>query len=391
MIQQRIVIGEPEAPQQKEKDFSPKKKHTIILLGIVLVVAIVLINNLRQYKDFTEKSSIQRGDATETGYLGFQGNLLKYSRDGAFYTKYNGELIWNYTYEMADPQMDVCDNYILIYDKKGTQIAILTNTGFKQSIKTSMPIVDANVAGQGTVAVLMQEEDTGYVQMFNDRGQLLASGELHMENNGYPVSLDISQSGEKVIVSQLDLNGGDIKTSIAFYDFGKEGKDKIDNMIANYSFSNQIFPQVEFLENGKAVAFGDKEVVVFEDNSKASIAKEIFVDGQVKSVFCNGKYFGTICDVTDQEGKLIHQMNLYSGNGFQRCQRKVSGTYSKVEMLPNNEVLLSDGENVSLYTLYGIKKFAYNFKTGIYKVIPGDSAKRYYLVLDNRIANVRIK
>ena len=160
MIQQRIVIGEPEAPQQKEKDFSLKKKHTIILLGIVLVVAIVLINNLRQYKDFTEKSSIQRGDATETGYLGFQGNLLKYSRDGAFYTKYNGELIWNYTYEMADPQMDVCDNYILIYDKKGTQIAILTNTGFKQSIKTSMPIVDANVAGQGTVAVLMQEEDT---------------------------------------------------------------------------------------------------------------------------------------------------------------------------------------------------------------------------------------
>lgn len=367
------------------------KKRTLIIVGVILVVAIVLINNLRQYKDYTEKSSIQRGDATETGYLGFRGNLLKYSRDGAFYTKYNGELIWNYTYEMADPQIDVCDNYILIYDRKGTQAAILTNTGFKKSLKTSMPIVDANIASQGTVAVLMQEESTGYVQLFNEQGDVLASGELHMGNNGYPLSLDISQSGERIALSQLDLNGGDIKTTIAFYDFGKEGKDKIDNIVANYSFSNQIFPQVEFLENDKLVAFGDKEIVLFEDNSKASIAKEIFVDGQIKSVFCNGKYFGTICDVNDDDGKLIHQMKTYSSNGFPRCQRKVAGNFSKVDMLSNNEVVLSDGETVNLYTLYGVKKFAYKFETGIYKVIPGDSDKRYYFVLDNKIANVRIK
>ena len=380
-----------ESPQQKKNNVPPGKKRAFILIGAVLVLAVILIHNLRQYKDYTEKSAIQRGDATETEYLGFQGNLLKYSRDGAFYTKYSGELIWNYTYEMADPQIDVCDSYILIYDRKGTQIAILTNTGFKQSIKTSMPIVDANIASQGTVAVLMQEEDTGYVQLFNDKGELLASGELHMDNNGYPLSLDISQSGEKMVVSQLDLNGGDVKTTIAFYNFGKEGKDKIDNIVANYSFSNQIFPQVEFLENGKTVAFGDKEIVIFEDNAKASISKEIFVDGQIKSVFCNGKYFGTICDVTDDEGKLNHLLNVYSGNGFPRSERKVSGNYSRVEMLPNNEVFLSDGEKVNIYTLYGVKKFAYTFDSGIYKIIPGDSAKRYYLVLDNRIADVRIK
>ena len=144
-----------ESPQQKKNNVPPGKKRAFILIGAVLVLAVILIHNLRQYKDYTEKSSIQRGDATETEYLGFQGNLLKYSRDGAFYTKYSGELIWNYTYEMADPQIDVCDSYILIYDRKGTQIAILTNTGFKQSIKTSMPIVDANIASQGTVAVLM--------------------------------------------------------------------------------------------------------------------------------------------------------------------------------------------------------------------------------------------
>ena len=72
--------------------------------------------------------------------MDFQDNFLKYSRDGAFYTEYDGDLIWNYTYEMDDPQIDVCGNYILIYDVQGTQAAILTNTGFKQTIKTAMPI-----------------------------------------------------------------------------------------------------------------------------------------------------------------------------------------------------------------------------------------------------------
>lgn len=85
-------------------------------------------------------------------------------------------------------QIDVCGNYILIYDVQGTQAAILTNTGFKQTIKTAMPIVDANIASQGTVAILMQDGEAGYVQVCNDAGKVLASGELHMKNSGYPLA-----------------------------------------------------------------------------------------------------------------------------------------------------------------------------------------------------------
>lgn len=93
---------------------------------------------------------------------------------------------------MDDPQIDVCGNYILIYDVQGTQAAILTNTGFKQTIKTAMPIVDANIASQGTVAILMQDGEAGYVQVCNDAGKVLASGELHMKNSGYPLAIALS-------------------------------------------------------------------------------------------------------------------------------------------------------------------------------------------------------
>lgn len=363
----------------------------IVGAGIALVVAFLLIQNLRQYHDFVEKDFLERSDSTETTYLGYQGNLLKYSRDGVFYTSYDGELIWSHTYEMSNPKMDVCDNFILIYDEKGTRAAILTNTGFQKSIKTSLPIVDANISGQGTIAVLMQEEDTGYVQLYDKEGTTLVSGELHMENNGYPMAMDLSPNGERMVVSQLDLNSGDVKTTIAFYDFGKEGKDKIDNLIANYSFSNQIFPQVEFLENGNAVAFGDSEMVLFGGGSKVDISKEIFVEGEIKSIFTKDTHFGAICNTTDEDGTYYNQLSIYSENGWKRCERKLKDSYSKVEMLDNNEICLIDGKNVAIYSLLGIKKFSYHFDTGIYKVISGDAFKRYYFITDHKISNMRLK
>lgn len=375
-----------------KKPVTNKKKVLTIVLGVVaLIVIFVLVKNLRQYHNFAEKDYRQRGDITETNYLDFQGNLLKYSRDGAFCTKYNGDLIWSYTYEMSNPKIDVCDNYILIYDAKGTQAAILSNTGFLKKIKTSMPIVDANISRQGTVVFLMQEDDTGYVQLYDVKGTVLVSGELHMENNGYPVAIDLSKNGQRMMVSQLDLNGGDIKTTIAFYDFGKEGKDKIDNMIANYSFSNQIFPQIEFLDNGKAVAFGDSEIVLFGSDSKCSISKEIFPDGEIKSVFASDSYFGMICNTTGDDGKYFNQLNVYSETGYRRCQKKLKDSYSKIEMLGNKEICLTDGKKAAIYSLMGIRKFAYNFDTGIYKIIAGDSARRYYFITDDKISSVRLK
>ena len=162
-------------------------------------------------------------------------------------------------------------------------------------------------------------------------------------------------------------------------------------MIANYSFSNQIFPQIEFLDNGKAVAFGDSEIVLFGSDSKCSISKEIFPDGEIKSVFASDSYFGMICNTTGDDGKYFNQLNVYSETGYRRCQKKLKDSYSKIEMLGNKEICLTDGKKAAIYSLMGIRKFAYNFDTGIYKIIAGDSARRYYFITDDKISSVRLK
>ena len=347
-----------------------RKKILVFFLCIVAVILWVLVFNLRKYDDFDVKETYERVDSAETHYVDFQDNFLKYSRDGAFYTEYDGDLIWNYT--------DVCGNYILIYDVQGTQAAILTNTGFKQTIKTAMPIVDANIASQGTVAILMQDGEAGYVQVCNDAGKVLASGELHMKNSGYPLAIALSSTAQRLMVSQLDVKDGNVKTTISFYDFSNKGK-------------YEIIPQIAYVDGDKAIAFGDSEVIVFNNNSKASIAKETFVDGQIKSVFYDDKYWGIICQATDDEGKYIDQMTVYTLTGRKRCQKTIDIASTNAEFVANHEIVLSNNKEVELYTLQGIKKFAYEFSTSIYKIIPQDASRRYVFVEDGHTDVVRLK
>ena len=157
-----------------------KKKEIAVILVVIAAVALaVMAHLLRQYEDYNLRASTERIDSAETDYLDFQGNILKYNRDGAFYTDYDGELIWNYTYEMESPQAQVCGNSVLIYDRDGTQLTILSVTGVEGNVTTSLPILDADVSANGTTAVLMQNENTGYVEIYDLEGQVLASGELH--------------------------------------------------------------------------------------------------------------------------------------------------------------------------------------------------------------------
>ena len=187
-------------------------RRTIILIVTVLAVSAGLwvFMALRHYENFDVGSSVDRADTEATKFADFGGNILKYSNDGAFYTDTANELIWNQTYEMTDPQIDICEDYLTIYDKKGTMIYIMTKEGILGGIETTMPIQQVRVASQGTVAVLMKKDASGYLAMYDKTGAKLTEGEIHGAKKGYPLSLIHIQmcirDRSEVVVSLEDKN-----------------------------------------------------------------------------------------------------------------------------------------------------------------------------------------
>lgn len=365
-----------------------KRTALITLIVILIIAGLGLFMALRHYQNFDIRSSAERADTEATRFAEFQGNILKYSNDGAFYTDTTNELIWNQTYEMTNPQIDICQKYLTIYDRKGMKIYILTPAGLQGSIETTMPIDQVCVASQGTVAVLMKKEKSAYLALYDREGNNLAQGEIHGEKGGYPIAIALSHDAIKLAVSMLDINEGRVKSTIAFYNFGSVGQNEIDNIVGVKSFADMVIPELEFISNDRMAAFGDTEIAIFEGTQKPQLAVEIPLEKQAKSIFYNEEYIGVVNSNEDEA--VTHHLLVYDTKGSLVMEKDFDLEYSRIEFLSNNEICIRNETACDIYTMRGIYKFHYEFDRELYEILPGGGLN-YTFVLSDATEKVRLK
>ena len=93
-------------------------------------------------------------------------------------------------------------------------------------LTTDYPILQACVSKQGVVAVLLEDQSSNVIQVYNpydDNKKLLVEIPTNVEE-GYPVSIDLSPDGTGVICASICVTSGAVKSQVAFYDFTDVGK-----------------------------------------------------------------------------------------------------------------------------------------------------------------------
>lgn len=359
----------------------------LILIGIAAVVTYIYYQN-KVYSDYEVISSVERNDTSASEYTEFQGKLLRYTNDGAVYTDASGALIWNQTYEMDHPMVETRGNYVAIYELGGTQVYILDTVNLQGSIHTTMPVQKVSIASQGTVAILMENDGTSYLQLYDKSGDQLAAGELHVQNSGYPLDLALSENGEKMAVSMLDIHGGTVKTVVAFYNFGAVGQNAIDKIVSSYKYEDVVIPQIRYLAQDTMVAFGDNKVILFTGAQKPVESKVIELKDQVKSIFYNENQFGL---VYDGEKGSANRLELYQLSGEKRQELNFDIDDKKVEILDNGELCIQGEDSCEIYNAKGICKFKYQFKEYLYKVLSGNMQTDYTFILEGETQKVKLK
>ncbi|MBQ9392095.1 MAG: hypothetical protein IJU02_07915 [Lachnospiraceae bacterium] len=371
------------------------KAHKKVSIGVGVALLVILvwytISNFRTYSDYTIKNDVKTEDSDGTAYESFHGNIIKYNSDGAFYVSKNGDLIWNEAFDMSSPCIDICDDYVALYDRGGTDIYVMNTTGKKGVVTTSKPILRACVADNGSVAVLMNQQSVSYLEIRDINGEIIASGETHAENSGIPIDIAFTEEGTRLAVSSISLNTGSVQAIITFYDFGSAGKDKKDNIIGTYSFSDMVMPQIEYMSNGNLVAFGDHEIVLFNDSSEPKLKKEIFPQGSIDSIFFNEDNFGYIGPETNDKGETVKKMYVYSMSGWKKLDKEITGSYTTVYMLENDDVVLSTDKTAEIHRISGIKRFEHTFDNSIIKILPSSSSKDYIFVQNGMVEDVRLR
>lgn len=385
--------NQPVFTKKEDDDYTPPKKRYLFLLILIvgMIIAIIVIKMVSTFDDYEVQKTWERQDSAESNYRNYNNNLIKFSGDGIFYTTYDGSLIWNYTYDMTNPNIDICGDYIVVYDKKGTEVDLFSSKGYIRTISTTTPVLEARVGNKGTMALLLQENTTSYIQMYDKDGSVLVSGEIHPENRGYPVSMALSSDATRLLLSIINVSDGEVSTELVFYDFTSEGKAEQDNIVKSYTYIGTLIPKVEYLKNDKAIAFCDSKIIIFNNNLRATVAKEISVSQQMKSIFYNDTHFGFICEKDLDNGEVVNEMNVYNLWGFKLVSKQIDGSYDNVNILDNNEVCIQNGNELSLYNLQGIRRFNYTFDEPVYTVIPGATSKRYYLIEETKTEEIYIK
>jgi len=386
-------------PARDKKEYERElREHRMDVLRRTVIAAVVILfvvggtalyMTLRQYTDYDVRSSVERADTKATRFREFQGNILKYSNDGAFYTDHDNEMIWNQTYEMSNPTIDICGGYLVIYDKKGTDIYILNKNGLVHSLETNYPVTQVSVAGQGTVAVLMDNQSKGLLSLYDKEGNVLVSGAIHSEKGGYPVAIALSDDAIKLGVSILDVKAGSVKSTLAFYNFGSVGENAIDHIVSVASYEDVFMPELDFVSKDCMLAVTDKGIIVFEGSQTPKESARIEVVEEIKSLFYNNEYIGVICDGSDE---TVHNIiRVYDLKGKRMMEETSDVDYSNVELLSSNEVCVSDRTVCDIYTIQGVFKFHYEFEEELYKVIPGGSGLNYTFILNGITEQARLK
>ncbi len=382
-----------------KEDFEQKlRKHRrkivgrtvfIILVLVVTVTGSWLYLSLRHYAEYDIISTVEREDSAATKYAEFQGNLLKYSNDGATYTDLSNERIWTQAFELANPQIDICGDYLTIYDRGGTMIYILSPAGLLGSVETTMPVAQVSIASQGTIGVLMQKDEAGYLAVYDRTGESLAQGAIHGEKGGYPVAIALSKDGVKLAVSMLDINDGTLKSTVAFYNFGSVGQNVTDHCVGITTFPDMVIPEMEFVADDRMVAFSDTEMLVFEGMQKPQLTLELPFEQEIKSIFYNEEYVGIV--YSNQDEAVTHHMQIYDTKGKLRMETDFSLEYDSVSFLSNGEICVANETACDLYTVGGVYRFHYEFENILHCIIPGKMGLNYSFVMDDETQKVRLK
>lgn len=373
-----------------------KHRRRVFLRGAGIVAAVImgvilleLWTALRNFTSFEIRNTVEKENSGALQFKDFGSNIVQFSNDGAVCLSGTGELIWNQSYEMSSPKVDICDTYLAIYDQGGTEFYIIEEGGNKKKIETAMPIKTACIASQGTVGVLMKEGKNSYIKLYDKKGKELASGEFYGEQESFPIDIALSTDAQKLAVDMIDISGGKVDTTISFYNFGTVGQNEIDNNVGSFTYENILIPDVEFVSSKTMLAIGDNKIMIFEGEQKPKLAKEIVYEKEIESVFYNRKYVGYTYN--NQDEKASHHIQVFDMRGNRVMENDTAMSYENIELLSNNEICVSNATECELFTIHSIKKFSYTFDQTLMKVHNQATLNDYVFVMENEMNEVRLR
>lgn len=380
------------ANDKKEHMTRSQKKASYVLLLILFVVVIVVISFLfnKQYKGYKIVDSNVTNYENTANYIEFVGGLLKYTPDGVSYIDANGNTVWSAGVDMKQPVAVVSGKYVAIADLSGNAVGVFNDEGPVSNVIMPYTICDVDVANQGAFAVVLESEETNYINLYNKKGEIVYEIQTTIDKSGYPLDISISDDGEKLFTSYLNIENSLAENSLAAYNFGDVGQNSnADRMVGGYKFDSEVIPKVEFIDNDTVVAFGTHTITVYAMKEKPTDKASIELEEEIRSVFYSEKYIGVVQNYTIDD-KHKYMVKVYDLNGNLKFESYIDFDYNNI-YAANKEIIITGGADCLIYRANGSVKFQGQLAGNIMSMVPNSNSLEYVVVYDDLTETIKLK
>lgn len=285
----------------------------VAIVAAVLVVAVIFQANTKIFTSADVASSAENHSIKTQNMIDFSGTILSYGMDGAACVDSAGNALWNVTYEMQSPMISVQNDIVAIGDFGSRTVYIMNTAGAIGTITTTMPIYKFCVSAAGEVAIILNDTDVTWIYLYDTMGNVLAYFKTTMRQSGFPVALSISPNGKLVGVSFVYVDSGELRSSVAFYNFGAVGQNETDNYVSGYDYSGTVIPSVNFLDNENAFAVSDDRVMFYKGGEKPTSQAEHLVNDEIQKVFYDDKYVALV--FYSNQAEYRYHIEIYNRGG----------------------------------------------------------------------------
>lgn len=364
--------------------------RTVLIIAVVAAaVAVVIVQaKNRVYESYEEISSVPRENISGSVTAALGEHILTYSSDGANCVNGAGEPLWNQTFEMQNPIVDIRGDVAAMGDYNGRTIYVMDSGGPRGEIDTKMPIRNFVVSANGVVAAILDDTNITWIYLFDASGNTLAYFKTTMKQSGYPISITISDNGCLVGVSYLYVDSGVMKSSVAFYNFGPVGQNEIDNFVSGYDYMDTVMPYVRFLDSETAVAVSDDRLVMYSGGQKPVSVADVLLDGEILGVYCGKDYVALVYN--DVTGNAMYKADIYKKDGKLVDTVMLGFQFSDI-IFSGDRVIVYSEQEMLVHTIGRMDNFAGNFRKSVQTLIPGKNAHEYIIVTGDSVDTIELK
>ena len=384
-------------PVDKDDDYESKLKNHKrkitrigIIAGVIMVILIIVLivsNKKSSYTSYNEESSIRRNDSSYAEYHYFGGHIVRCSKDGIAAISYNGKQLWNSTYEINNISVEYNGSYMAVADLNGNSIYTFDKNGKRSSINTALPILQISVSKAGLVAAILEDRNAYYINMYTIDGEKVCTIKRTIVMDGMPISISVSDDGEKIVAAFTRINGVDVDTNVVFFSFNEVGQTENERIVGGFDYGNELVGKVKFVNASTVIVYGEKTISIYNINEYPELVKSITAVGNIKSVFYNSSYFGMVYYDSENTSDRVAVYNLSGNKVYDEIKPE---EITEIKLI--SDKILMYGEN-KCYLMNFNGKAIYEdvFEDGIVNLIPIGEETDYIYINQEYIKKIKLK